>query len=157
MDWNLAGYKLASGEENGIFGLFDPATGFYMMRDIECDGADVILTLTRDRHVIYDAGYSVPSLGPKFPDEGRRKLDTKGLASLKTGKGVAIGDPTSRVRSKLGHPTTIKHTGDRKQYLTYEYKWTDKSNGDRADYIETYTFRDNKLIEIIFDQEAGPH
>jgi hypothetical protein len=148
-DRTVAGYVL----KNEMLGVVDPRSGFYVVRDGDCDGAFLSLTLTRDRHIVKNAGYRVPSLDPTPSGDGSRPLATKRLSPLSTGKGVAIGFSPSRVAARLGHPTKIQHSGDRKQFLDYVYRLEEKASG--ASYEQTYTFKQGRLIQIEFSSAAG--
>ena len=118
------------------------------------------IILTRDRHIVSDYGYIVPGFKDGSKEyEPSRKLTLKPLKELVTGNGVRIGDTPTAVTTRLGHPTTIKHSGSRRQYLDYEY-YTESPrvrNGDifTESYTETYTFKAGKLIEINFNSDHG--
>ncbi len=113
------------------------------MRTVECDGGILGLVLTRDRHVVAQDGYSVPSLGKK----GDMALTTKALPSLRTGKGVVIGDSPNAVRTRLGAPTKVTPHG---RFVDYVYKGR---RGD-GDHEQTYTFKAGRLIEVSFFRDA---
>ncbi len=153
MDRLLAGYALKYDQKHSVTGIHDPKSGFYLIRDVECDGGVLIVTLTRDRNIVTGNGYKVVGFVPKTHDNGSLQLVEKALPNLSTGKGIAIGASTSRVRSRLGRPTKIGHSGARRQWLDWTYIWINKK--EDVKYTERYTFKANKLIEVEFSRLAN--
>ncbi len=157
LDTKLAGYLLAHDDKRGQAGVFDKRTGFHLVRTIDCDGAHIMVMLTRDRREVSNQGYKVHK-GHELhiEDTSWRPLDNKPLPSLSTGKGVRIGDSPQRVRARLGAPRTVKRTGARKQFLEYTYLWKNVKNGVGTEWRNRYTFKAGKLIEIAFNRDMVP-
>ena len=155
LDNMLAGYALKYDETHGVIGVSDPKTGFFIVRTVECDGGVITLTLTKDRHYVADEGFRVPSLGNRDENSGNQPLVVKPLTALATGKGVRIGDTPGLVRTKLGKPTTVERTGNREQFLTWTYTWKSGTAVGDPTFEEVYTFKQSKLIEIIFSRLAN--
>ncbi len=155
-DRMLAGYELQYDQKHGQAGVYDAKTGYFLIRDIECDGGIVSVFLTRDRHMVSNASYKVPNFTPN-PDEGAgsQPLTNKPLSSLSTGKGVTIGFSRAQMEAKLGKPTQVKHSGPRKQFVDCIYRWQDKPGEEGITYEETYTFKEGKLIQIEFLKTAN--
>ncbi len=146
-DKTLAGYELVSA---GTVGVYDAATGFMLIRDIECDGADVTLVLTRDRKEISkDYQYAVPNYTSTVSPEFQKPMKLKALP-LTTGKGVKIGDTMDDVKEKLGPPTKLDKT---EKFVSYVYSFVTGPANEGDEYTETYTFKADKLIEIIFSKD----
>lgn len=156
LDTNIAGYALKYNEQFSPVGVFDPKSGFYIVRGVECDGAHLRLTLTRDRQAVVGEGYIVPNYTTPDGGKGYSPLKVKPFQSLRTGKGVQIGDTVAQVKARLGKPTKIAKTGSRKQFDELTYFWSDVKNGEGHEWSNIYTFKNGKLIEITFDREAVP-
>jgi hypothetical protein len=148
LDRMVAGYALQYDDTHGTTCVFDAKSKYFILRDVECDGADISVILTRDRNIVAGQGYHVPGFTPRDSENGDRVITNKPLPSLATGKGVRIGDGPSRVERILGKPRRIEHSGSRKQFLDFLFTW--------SDYTERYTFKAGKLIEISFARESGP-
>ncbi len=148
----LAGYLLENDESHRDVGVYDKRTGYYLIRYAEGDGANLTLLLTRDRKMIQDQGYKVPSL----PDSGNtRLLAEKSLPSLKTGKGIKIGDTKSQVQSLLGKPHKTSTEGSANQYDVLSYQAAVKADPKKVGSLgqfwqQRYVFKENRLIEICF-------
>jgi hypothetical protein len=150
LDNILAGYKISSA--HGAVGVYDAATGYMLVRDIVCDGADVTLVLTRDRKEIsenYD--YLIPNYTSAKAADQLQPMKLKALP-LTTGKGVKIGDLMEDVREKLGPPTKIEKP---EQFTSYVYTYVTGHAEDDKEYTEAYTFKAGKLIEIIFSRDPA--
>lgn len=148
LDKTLAGYEISS--EHGAVGVYDPATGYMLVRDIVCDGADVTLVLTRDRKEISsDYQYAIPNYTASTATDELKPMKLKALP-LSTGKGVKIGDSMEDVKARLGPPTTIDKPGN---FVSYVYSYVTGRNMDGQEYTETYTFKADRLIEIIFSRD----
>ncbi|HLK16553.1 MAG TPA: hypothetical protein VKT78_17235, partial [Fimbriimonadaceae bacterium] len=151
LDFSIAGYAFAYDEKHTVTTVHDKKRGFFIKREVECDGGLLSLELTRDRHDVLEA----------FDMEGHPLSPSsveKPLPSLTTGKGVTIGDSPATVAKRLGKPTKVERTGSRGQYLDYEYVWQEPKSGDddlQASYDEVYTFKKGKLIQIVFSRDAG--
>lgn len=146
-DRSIAGYVLQNDEKHNTLAVRDPASGYMIMRGAECDGAILSLLLTKDRKRVAENGYQVP--GYKSDHTGDMKLQTSPLRSLATGRGVKIGDSPLHVKSVLGSPTSRKHDGPSNIYWVWTYTWNHSPYGDIE---QTYTFKNDKLIEIQFSQ-----
>jgi len=137
----LAGYKFAYDEKHGSVAVHDSKTGFFLVREIECDGGIVTLTLTRDRKEVSNMGYTVTGNSP--PDSGIPKVVEKPLPNLSTGKGLSIGDSEANMKSLYGQPKSVHLDGNAKQFRVCTYKRKTDAN-----YEASYTFKAGKLIEI---------
>ncbi|MBS1716310.1 MAG: hypothetical protein JSS72_01105 [Armatimonadetes bacterium] len=146
---SLAGYVFSPKQDKNI-AVWDKASGWYLVRSYDCDGAIQSLILTRDRKLVRQEGYAVPSLGATGSDDsyGDRKLTHRSLTKLATGKGVKIGDTSEMVVQKLGKPSTIHNKAG---FLEYNYHFDHKG----ATVDNTYTFKAGMLIQIVlgFDDE----
>lgn len=150
-DTSIASYSVSSGSNHRDVGIFDPKSGYYLLRSIECDGAIVTVLLTRDRHEIADNGYFVPGISPPENERDERTLKPKRLPSLATHIGVRISDSPEAVVRRLGKPSKTERTGSRHQFLTYTYSWTHSSGEtEEGTYEQIYTFKVGKLVEICY-------
>lgn len=156
LDLKVAGYALKFDDQNPMIGVHDAKSGFYLVRGVECDGAHLRVTLTRDRKIVSDEGYQIPGYKPVDGIERYLTLKEKPLSTLSTGKGIKIGDSPQRVRTLLGAATKTQKTGSRKQFDEMTYFWRDVKNGEGWEWTNTYTFKGGKLIEISFNREAVP-
>ncbi len=68
------------------------------------------------------------------------------MTDLKTGKGIRLGDPQSRVRHIYGKPHSIRHEATR-TVLVYETDLT-KSSGVDLFYRATLTFERGRLVAL---------
>ncbi|MGV3618166.1 MAG: hypothetical protein ACO1SV_22800 [Fimbriimonas sp.] len=153
LDRSLAGYVLAFDEKHGQAGIHDPKRGFYLVRGAECDGSHVSLILTRDRKEVNQWGYKVPSL---VDTQGYLPLRERPLPSLATGKGIQIGDTVAVLQKRLGRPTRVERSGDRRQFTSYVYFWRDVVDGEGEEVTNTYVFKGGRLIEISFHRDSVP-
>jgi hypothetical protein len=120
----------------------DPTSGFYLCGSIECDGALQSLELTRDRHDVQNF--------QNYDDNDQPVSDKVAKFPLKTGKGLSIGDSQAKVRATLGLPTASSRVGPKGKYVEYAYRCSLKVNGRATKFEETYTFKKNRLIQILF-------
>jgi hypothetical protein len=124
-----------------------------LIRNIECDGADITLLLTKDRYEVDGMGVGIPAFSKDLTNKDMQAKE-KPLPNLQTGKGISIGDDIQEVMSKLGAPSKRFMTGNRHQFANLLYSWL-KGKGIEADlYEETYVFKADRLIEILFTK--GP-
>lgn len=148
----LAGYLLENDETHRDVGVYDKKTGYYLVRYAECDGANLTLLLTRDRKMIQDQGYRVPSL-PESEGNSHR-LTEKPLPSLKTGKGIEIGDTQAQVQARLGKPQKVAKEGPANQYNVLSYQASAKGDPKTGElgrfWLQRYVFKENRLIEVCF-------
>ena len=150
-DTTLAGYAFAYDATHSSVAVYDPKTHFVLVRVPECDGADMTLLLTRDRYMIAGMGYRVPDFVPPHDENGSQEMTVKAIPSLKTKHGITIGASISGVRSTLGAPSKTFKTGARKQFVNMEYAWSEPGPVEESrSYSQTYTFKQGKLIEILF-------
>jgi hypothetical protein len=151
-DTEVAGYVMDSSEKHRPLAVHDGKTGFFLVRDVECDGADITVLLTRDHSMMRQFGVSMPGAEP-----AELTLQEKRLPSLSTGKGIRIGDTEGRMREILGKPTKVEISGSRDQYEDCIYQWKcprDRFGLERA-IEERYTFKAGSLIEVEFSSDAG--
>ena len=149
VDSMLAGYALLDDEKHRDVAVYDEKTGFFIVREAECDGGLLTLLLTRDRSLLKNFGFRMPGKGDADHDE-YKAVTLKPLPSLSTGKGVAIGDTCEDVEKRLGKPTKVKKSGASEQFLDYVYSWKSGKGDYTTEYDETYTFKAGKLIQINF-------
>lgn len=120
----------------------DPATGYWIGRGIECDGAHVIVILTKDTKMFRNF-YPLP------PGE----VPTAKIRFLGTDKGVMIGMTENQASAKIGKPKKRKLDGP---YIRTFYEWKDIKNGEGYIYSQELVFKKGKLIEIAVGREAVP-
>ncbi len=147
----LAGYALLSDRTHEPTVVHDPKSGFFLLRQSECDGGLLTLELTRDHHDL------PPDLAEFASWEGQGHIKfpiEKPLPSLKTSKGVSIGDTPAKLTQLLGKPKKIEPSGERAQYTDYVYKRRGGRGERDAEYTETYTFKHGLLIQILFFRDA---
>ena len=148
LDFSIAGYSLAYDKSHSQALIHDRKSGFYLKREIDCDGALITLELTRDRHEI--SGELSDATTPEI-----RGAQEKPLRNLKTGKGVKIGDGPDKLTERLGKPSKTERSGSRRQFLDHVYIWKSKPNGGApVTYTETYTFKNGALIQVVFFRDA---
>src|SRR5579863_3575379 len=130
LDLKLAGYVLGNDERNPEILVRDKRSGYFMMRTGECDGAILILELTRDHR------------DPQNHFDGGVLQSPKAKhLQLTTGKGVKIGCSTTELIHILGRATKVERSGECREYTDYVYEWrTGEKRGDPVEYLETYTF-----------------
>ena len=134
----------------------DPASGYYLYKSMDCDGAHTNVTLTRDRRMVTESGFEVARFGRK-PDEAAGAKITERKIDLTTKNGIRIGMTRDEVVGKLGEPTRTAVRGSEKQYWCALYKnveMTDKVSGRVL--RNTYIFKDDKLIEIAINLDSFP-
>jgi len=149
LDLTIAGYSLAYDQTHSQALVHDKKSGYYIRREIDCDGAMVSLELTRDRHDVGDGSTENGHLAVPGAVE-------KPLRRLSTGKGTRIGDSTAALTKRLGKPLMVQRSGARKQFTDYVYVWdTHEKGGTPVQYAETYTFKAGKLIQIVFMRDAS--
>lgn len=159
LDDSLAGYAFTYDETHKPFGLRDPKSGFMLVRGVECDGGLLTLLLTRDRHQVVGEGFKIPGIRSAEGYEGEMPVVSKTLRTLRTGKGLAIGDSPDALRTRLGRPTRLKRHGP---FVNYVYaarlgQYDPWSKGVvRAEIEQRYTFKAGRLIEIRFFRDSTP-
>ncbi len=153
LDFMLAGYGLTYDEKHVDVAVYDPKSKYFLVRDAECDGGIITLTLSRDPITATENGFKLPPELGGADNEGSQPVKVKRLPVLATGKGIRIGDPINRVRTVLGKPT--KTTGSPKSDLDMTYTWTTGSGDLDYEYDEVYTFESGTLVEISFSREAN--
>jgi len=151
-DTLLAGYAVDSSSSHRPIAVHDAKSGYFLIRDIESDGGDIMLILTRDHAVLNEYGARPPGT----PDTVL-PIQEKALPSLSTGKGVRIGDSEARVRTLLGSPTKVELSGSRKQFRDCRYLWHNRIDqfGNKTDVEDRYTFKAGRLIEIAFSKNLA--
>ena len=153
VDGQIAGYSLARDATRYQTGIADPTTGLFVVRRLDCDGAHLSLTLTRDRNVVERSGYDVPGFESRGPSVGSWPLTSRSLPTLATGKGVHIGDAPSTVTRTLGRPAKIVRSGARGQFTEHRYLWRIPAGSSSEFPVvneQVYTFKGERLIEIAF-------
>lgn len=151
LDRTLAGYALASSEHQRPICVHDKRSGYFLVRDIECDGGSITVVLTRDRKELSELGVTMP--GTEAHTSWIRIVE-KPLPSLSTGKGIQIGDSEATVTRLLGRPTKRSIEGSRGQFRVARYQWTEKDDQLPTEYVEAYTFKAGRLIEVNFSKSS---
>ncbi len=140
-------------------GIYDPKSKFMLAGGSDCDGAIRYAVLTKDRHEVAGMGFTVPNFEPATDSGSGNQKMMIGHLSLRTRKGVRIGDAESQLVAKLGQPHKIRMEGSLKQFKVYEYEWHRPGHGspgdhryvEGRDYTQCYTFKKGRLIEIRHD------
>lgn len=135
----------------------DSNSGWYALKTTECDGAHVAVTITKDRHIIEDAGYDVPNFG-KGMDEfyGPNRIEERTFTP-KTKNNISVGSTAAQITKALGKPKTQFRDGARGQFTVLSYlsvHMVDKENGTSLE--NQYVLKDGKVIEIRIYREAIP-
>ena len=155
LDYSIATYILRADETHEALAVFDAKTGYFLIRDNECDGGIITLILTKDRNEVANLGYRVPNFKRSDNEESILKLTFKSLPSLSTGLGIRIGDSEATLTKRFGKPKEINISGSRDQFTEYNYKWKTRKDDSDGEFDETYIFKAGKLIEIMFVRDFG--
>jgi hypothetical protein len=139
---NLAGYAIGFGSETSQIRRKDRETGYWIGRGIDCDGAHVVVILTRDTKMFRN-------FSPLQPGD----VQIAKLRNLGTDRGVTIGMTENQVSTKIGKPQQRKLDGP---YVRTSYKWKNVKNGEGYIYSQELVFKKGKLIEISVGREAVP-
>ena len=138
----LAGY---STEKHGQVVFRDARTGYYLLRNTECDGSHVKLVLSHDPAVLKGWGVSVD--GP---------ATTGDLRSLTTGRGIRIGDSRARVQQIMGSPTWQGTSKFTRWERAWSYHRLFGTQTDGVEYITLFRFRNGLVTGIELDRELRP-
>lgn len=123
----------------------DPKTGYYLYKGIECDGAHASITLTKDRRMVSESGFKVPSLTHKQEYFRETQVDERPI-QLSTKNSVRIGMSRDEVLHRLGKPVLTAVRGKNSEYWCALYKKVNRK--DELMLRNTYIFKHGKLIEI---------
>ena len=134
----------------------DPESGYYLYKTIDCDGAHVQVTLTKDRRMVLDCGFEVARFGRK-PEEGPGTGIEDRKLELATKNGIRIGMTRQEVVEKLGAPTRTAVRGNAREYWCALYKKVVMKDRERGHVLRnTYIFKHGKLIEIAINLDSVP-
>ncbi len=134
----------------------DPESGYYLYKAIDCDGAHVSITLTKDRRMVQDCGFEVARFGRK-PEEGPGKAVEERKIDLATKGGIRIGMTRAEVEEKLGKPTRAAVRGGKKEFWCALYKKVVMKDRETGRVLRnTYIFKNGKLIEISINLDSVP-
>ncbi len=134
----------------------DPESGYYLYKAIDCDGAHVSITLTKDRRMVQDSGFEVARFGRK-PEEGPGKAVEERKIDLATKGGIRIGMTRAEVEEKLGKPTRTAVRGEKKEYWCALYKKVVMKDRETSRVLRnTYIFKNGRLIEISINLDSVP-
>ena len=134
----------------------DPESGYYLYKTIDCDGAHVSVTLTKDRRMVLDCGFEVARFGRKPEETPGTTIEDRKL-ELATKNGIRIGMTRQEVEDKLGKPTRTAVRGGEKQYWCALYKKVVMKDRERGHVLRnTYIFKHGKLIEIAINLDSVP-
>ena len=137
----LAGYTT---EKHDSVRLRDTKTGYYLVRQSECDGSHLHLALYRDSTCLKDwlePGKTVPT--------GR-------LRSVQTGRGLGIGDTSSRIRRIMGTPTWQGGSRYSRGESVWSYHHLIGTRAKGVEYITVVRFRNGLVTGIELDREVQP-
>ncbi|MBI3921490.1 MAG: hypothetical protein HY318_08750 [Armatimonadetes bacterium] len=142
VDCVLAGHHL---REAPLIGQFDSSSGYCLFGGGNAAKPRLILT-TDLQFAGFDGGGGSGEL------TRYRKTLPRVRLLLQTGRGVAIGDTTSRVRKKLGLPTESRceKWGYRVQHKVWIYTFVYQYGLQKWRYMARYTFRRDKLWAMEF-------
>ena len=134
----------------------DPASGYYLYKSMDCDGAHTSVTLTKDRRMVTESGFEVARFGRKPEQAAGANIEERKL-ELTTKNGIRIGMSRDEVVAKLGEPTRTAVRGNKKQYWCALYKNAAMDNKVTGRVLRnTYIFKDGKLIEIAINLDSIP-
>ena len=134
----------------------DPASGYYLYKNLECDGAHVSVTLTKDRRMVTESGFELARFGRKAKEPLLNDIEKRSIG-LSTKNGIRIGMSREEVRAKLGQPTKTAVRGSHKEFWCALYKKTIMRNHEEGDVLRnTYIFKDGHLIEIAINLDSIP-
>lgn len=145
-DTLIAGYLFAYDQSHTNLTVRDPASGYFLSRDVECDGGILVLTLGRN-----EPGFGDYRVSP--PEGSETEVKVKRLPTLATGKGLRIGDSEDHVASVLGKPT--KRTREEPGLRVLHYSWKEGRGDESWDNEQSYIFRAGKLIAVQFSRELA--
>ena len=134
----------------------DPASGYYLYKAMDCDGAHTGITLTKDRRMVTESGFEVARFGRKSENSVGANIEERKI-DLSTKHGIRIGMSREEVVAKLGEPTRTAVRGKNKQYWCALYKKVEMQDRVSGRVLRnTYIFKDRKLIEIAINLDAIP-
>lgn len=134
----------------------DPASGYYLYKSMECDGAHTLLTLTKDRRMVTESGFEVARFRRKQENAGGMKIEERKL-DLATKHGIRIGMTRDEVIEKLGKPTRTALRGANKEFWCALYKKADMEDRATGRVLRnTYIFKHGKLIELAINLDSIP-
>ena len=138
----LAGY---STEKRDHVVIRDARTGYYLLRNCECDGSHVNLILCRDTASLKNWGVSADT-----------PFKSGSLRSLATGHGIRIGDSRARVKQVMGLPTWQGTSKFRRGERAWSYHRLFGTQMDGVEYITLFRFRSGRVSGIELDRELRP-
>ena len=134
----------------------DPASGYYLYKSMECDGAHTLVTLTKDRRMVLESGFEVQRFGRKQDDGPKTKIEKRKL-DLVTKNGIRIGMSRVELVKRLGKPTLTAVRGRKKEFWCALYKKVAMEGKESGRVLRnTYIFKDEKLIEIAINLDSFP-
>jgi hypothetical protein len=134
----------------------DPASGYYLYKSMDCDGAHTSITLTKDRRMVTESGFEVARFGRK-PEEGAGAKIEERKFDLATKNGIRIGMSRDEVVAKLGEPTRTAVRGKNKEFWCALYKKVEMQDKVSGRILRnTYIFKEGKLIEIAINLDSFP-
>ena len=134
----------------------DAESGYYLYKTIDCDGAHVSVTLTKDRRMVLNCGFEVARFNRK-PEDGPGNAVEDRQIDLATKNGIRIGMTRAQVEEKLGKPTRTAVRGSAKEYWCALYKKVVMQDRERGHVLRnTYIFKHGKLIEISINRDSVP-
>lgn len=153
---SVAGYSV-KGRQVANTQVRDPENGYYVWKSLDCDGAHVAVTLTRDREMLGVARHpgqksSDGSYALRQPED----VPTRRLA-LATKNGVRIGMRVDQVEDRIGAPDRVARKGWSNQFLCYLYRKITMEDKERGYALRnTYVFKNGVVIEIQIHGDGIP-
>ncbi len=134
----------------------DAESGYYLYKAINCDGAHVSVTLTKDRRMVESCGFEVARFGRKPEDAPGTAVEERKI-DLATKHGIRIGMTREQLEEKLGKPTRTAVRGEKKEFWCALYKKVVMKDRERGCVLRnTYIFKHGKLIEISINRDSVP-
>lgn len=134
----------------------DPATGYYLYKSMDCDGAHTSITLTKDRRMVTESGFEVARFGRKPEEAPGTRIEERSFAPV-TKHGIRIGMTRAEVTAKLGKPAKTAVRGKEGQFWCALYKHVERESRDSGRILRnTYIFKNDKLIEIAINLDSFP-
>lgn len=134
----------------------DPKTGYYIYKNMECDGGHRAITITKDRRVLEEAGYDTTRFGRKPKEWMPYKIETRPFPAS-AGNGVRMGMTKSSLLKKLGKPAKTAVRGKRGEFWCALYKKADLDAKKEGQVLRnTYIFKNGRLVEMKINLDSVP-
>ena len=156
-NFTVAAAGMSAEASTVTFGCWhDPATGYYLYKAMDCDGAHTGITLTKDRRMVVESGFEVARFGRKPENAAGANIEERKL-DLSTKNGIRIGMTRDEVVAKLGQPTRTAVRGKNREFWCALYKKVVMEDRVTGKVLRnTYIFKEGKLIEIAINLDSIP-